>query len=117
MESQIIFNLQTMYDSDCGVIYALSGKLYKLAGTELKKLGFPRSIVETDVVTAKRYKVPDRFSINNLDGDRQNGAIYTSAVRDPSAQLFEEMFKNLENELPPYKIYLMVNVLLQTKCL
>lgn len=101
MESELIFNLWAIYDSGAGVVYGLAGRAYAVTGTDREKLDFLKSISGTDYVTAKRYRVPDRFSINFSDGDTHRGVTYLSAVHDPSAQLFEEMFKNIENDLPP----------------
>lgn len=101
MKSEIIFNLWALYDSTSGAVYGLSGKTYNIAGNDSEKLEFLKTASRTDYVTAKRYKVPERFSIMFPDGEVQKGVTYLNAIHDPNAQLFEDMFKNLEAELPP----------------
>ena len=100
MASELIFNLWAIYDSSSGFVYALSGKAYSATGSDTEKLNILRSLAATDYITAKRYKVPDRFAVHYTDGTTQTGVAYLNVVHDPNAQLFEEMFKNLENDLP-----------------
>ncbi|SEL45021.1 hypothetical protein [Halomonas daqiaonensis] len=101
MEAELIFNLWAIYDADSGTVYGLSGKAYNLSGTDRKKLDFLKIASRTDYVTAKRYRVPERFSITFSDAVSQRGVTYLNAVHDPNAQLFEEVFQHIEAELPP----------------
>lgn len=101
MNAELIFNLWALYDAASGTVYGLSGKAYNVAGTDREKLDFLKAAAGTDYVTAKRYKVPERFSISFPDGEVQKGVTYLNAMYDPNAQLFEDVFKNIEAELPP----------------
>lgn len=100
MEAELVFNLWAIYDASSGTVYGLSGKAYNLSGTDRQKLEFLKVASRTDYVTAKRYRVPDRFSITFSDAVSQRGVTYINAVYDPSAQLFKEVFQNIEADLP-----------------
>lgn len=99
--AEIVVNLWAIYDASVGFIYALSGRAYGVDGTDSEKLAILRSLSGTDYVTAKRYELPPRFALVFQDGTRKVGLAPVSVVHDPDAQLFEDMFKNLERELPP----------------
>lgn len=98
--TELVVNLWAIYDASVGYVYALSGRAYAVEGTDEHKLAVLKSLARTDYVTAKRYQVPSRFAIHYPDGDIQQGFAPMVAVTDPNAQLFEEMFKNIESELP-----------------
>lgn len=101
MNAELIFNLWAIYDATTGVIYGLSGKAYNMAGTDSQRLAFLKAAAGTDYTTATRYKVPERFGISYPDGEEQTGITYLNAIYDPNAQLFEDVFRNIEAELPP----------------
>ncbi|WP_075881854.1 hypothetical protein [Vreelandella massiliensis] len=101
MNSELVFNLWALYDSASGTVYGLSGKAYNIAGTDKEKLDFLKVASGTDYVTVNRYRVPERFSISFPDGEIRHEVTYLSTINDPNAQLFEEVFKNIEAELPP----------------
>ncbi|UCO97517.1 hypothetical protein LF844_23105 [Metapseudomonas lalkuanensis] len=101
MDAELIINLWALYDGSTGTVYALAGRAYNIAGTDREKLDFLKMAARTDYVTAKRYRVPDRFGIVFPDGQEHTGVVYLNAVSDPNAQLFEELFNNLEADLPP----------------
>lgn len=98
--SELVVNLWAICDASIGYVYALAGRAYAVEGADEQKLTVLRSLAHTDYVTAKRYKVPARFAIHYPDGDVQAGFAPVMAVTDPNAQLFEEMFKNIESDLP-----------------
>lgn len=97
---ELVVNLWAVYDASVGYVYALAGRAYAVEGTDERKLAVLKSLAHTDYVTARRYTVPSRFAIHYPDGDIQPGFAPVAAVTDPNAQLFEEMFKNIESELP-----------------
>lgn len=101
MSAELIFNLWAIYDAVTGTVYGLSGKAYNVAGTDSQKLAFLKAAAGTDYITATRFKVPERFGIVYPDGQEQTGVTYLNAVQDPNSQLFEDIFKNIEAELPP----------------
>lgn len=101
MNPELIFNLWVIYDSGVGFIYALSGRAYYADGTDANKLLLLRNLAATDHVMAKRYEVPSRFQVCYLNGTIKSKVATLNSIRDPSAQLFEELFDNLESELPP----------------
>jgi len=101
MDAELIINLWALYDASTGTVYALAGRAYNIAGTDKAKLDFLKMAARTDYVTAKRYRVPDRFCIVFPDGQEHRCVTYLNAVSDPNAQLFEQIFKNIEADLPP----------------
>lgn len=82
------------------MIYALEGRAYSLAGTDKEKLSLLKTLSKTDYITAKKYEVPSRFVVTFPDGSEQKKVTFMDVVYDPNSQLFEEMFINIENELP-----------------
>ena len=58
-------------------------------------------MARTDHLTVKRYQVPSRFKITYTDGTVKKNLTQLNAINDPNANLFEDMFANLETELPP----------------
>ena len=100
MDTELIINLWAYYDSESKMIYALAGRAYSLAGTDKEKLSLLKALSKTDYITAKKYEVPSRFVVTFPDGSEQKKVTFMSAVYDPNSQLFEEMFINIENELP-----------------
>lgn len=101
MRAELAINLWAIFDRSTGFVYGLAGKSYNVAGTDIQKLDILKALSATDHVTAKRYKVPERFSITFLDGSSESGITDLNAVYTPSAELFEDIFKNIERELPP----------------
>jgi len=101
MNQELVFNFWAIYDAGTGLVYSLAGKAYNLSGSDAEKLALLKKLSATDFITAKRYKVPGRFQVSYLDGTEKHGITLLNTVHDPNAQLFEEMFRNLEAELPP----------------
>ena len=100
MSSELIVNLWAFYDASSGVIYALSGRVYNSYGSDEQKLKLLKELSATDYITAKKYEVPERFSITDLDGSVKQKVTSLQAVNNPDAQLFNEVFKNIEADLP-----------------
>jgi len=101
MNTELVLNLWAIFDGSTGFVYGLAGKAYSVAGSDRQKLDLLKVLSATDHVTAKRYKVPERFSISFIGGRSESGVTYLNSVYTPDAQLFEEVFKNIEQELPP----------------
>lgn len=101
MDKELIVNLWAIYDSGSGLIYGLCGRVYCASGTDDEKLSLLKRLSSTDYVTAKRYNVPSRFSIIQDDDSSHEGFAPLTAVHDPNARLFNEMFVYLERDLPP----------------
>lgn len=98
--NELIVNLWAIYDADSGVVYALSGKAYCVSGDERFKLDVLKLLARTDYSTVKRYVVPSRFQISFPDGTVRSNATFLNAIQDPNANLFENIFVNIESELP-----------------
>ena len=49
-------------------IYALSGKVYCVAGSDTEKLNLLRNLAVHDFMTAKRYRVPGKICLVLPDG-------------------------------------------------
>jgi hypothetical protein len=101
MNQELVFNFWAIYDAGTCLVYSLAGKAYNLSGSDAEKLALLKKLSATDYITAKRYKLPDRFQVSYTDGTEKKGVTFLNTVHDPNAQLFEEMFRNLEPELPP----------------
>ena len=99
--TELIVNLWALYDADTGLVYGLSGKVYNVSGDEQFKLDVLKSLARTDYVTAKRYQIPSRFEVIATDGSIKKNVTHLNAIGDPNAVIFEDMFLNIESELPP----------------
>jgi hypothetical protein len=99
--SELIINLWAIYDVDSGFVYGLSGKAYNVSGDDKFKLSVLKSLARTDHITVKRYQVPSRFQITYTDETVKNSLTQLNAINDPNANLFNDIFSNLESELPP----------------
>jgi len=102
--NELIVNLWAIFDADSGLVYALSGKVYCVSGDDEFKLGVLKALARTDHITAKRYEVPARFQVSFPDGSVKKKVTLLNAIVDPNSNLFEDMFSNLESELPPEMI-------------
>lgn len=100
MKPELIVNFWAYCDSSTNLLYALSGRAYTAKGTDEEKINLLRSLAPTDYATAKRYELPNRFSVAYGDGTVLKKVAQPQAVHDPNAHLFEEMFANIEAELP-----------------
>ena len=98
---ELIVNLWAIYDADSGLVYGLSGKTYMASGEDHEKLTLLKALARTDHRTAKRFEVPSRFQVSYADGAVVSKVTLLNSVYDPAADLFENMFNNLEAELPP----------------
>ena len=100
MQQELIVNLWAFFDAATSMVYALSGRVYCATGEDSEKLALLKKLSATDYITAKRYELSSRFEMTFQDGTVKKGVTTLSAVYDPDAQLFEEMFRNLDDELP-----------------
>jgi len=82
MDSEIVINLWAIYDAGMRVIYGLSGKAYNMSGSDAEKLELLKKLSATDYVTAKRYKIPDRFKITYANGVEKSGVVFLTAVSE-----------------------------------
>lgn len=98
---ELIVNLWAAYDAETGLVYALSGKVYLASGNDQEKLNLLRVLSRTDHLTAKRYQVPSRFEVRFPNGAVKKNVTWLNAIYDPNANLFEDMFRILESDLPP----------------
>ena len=99
--TELVFNLWAIFDSSAGLIYGLAGKAYNLSGDDQHKLAVLQALAPTDYVTAKRYGVPERFQVHFSDGTVKKGCAEAHSVGNPVVMLFEDMFSQMEHELPP----------------
>lgn len=101
MKQELIINLWAFYDASAGLVYGLAGRVYNALGTDSDKLAILKQLSVSDYITAKRYELPKRFQVSYADGTVKTGVANLNVVNDPNAQMFEDMFKNLEADLPP----------------
>lgn len=93
--------LWAFMDAETQMVYALGGRAYWLSGSDEVKLQLLRKLSRYDYRSARRIKVPERFCILYGSGSKQSGVAAPSAMNDPNAMLFEDVFAELEKELPP----------------
>ncbi|TLS68635.1 hypothetical protein FEF65_02715 [Mariprofundus erugo] len=97
--TELAFNLWAVFDMSGGYVYCLSGKAYVLSGTDQQKLGLLKELAATDYLTAKRYRIPERFHVITPGGVKK-GFADVREVFDPNAMMFEELFEEIERNLP-----------------
>lgn len=101
MNGELVFNLWAIYDMTVGLVYGLAGKAYCASGSDSDKLSILKYLSATDYVTDTRRRVPPRFQVSFADVTMKEGFCPLKLITNPTAQLFEEIFKSLETELPP----------------
>ena len=101
MNAELVINLWAIYDASTGLVNSLAGRAYNIHGSDKEKLALLKNLSATDYVTAKRYNVPKRFKVVCPDGTEKTGVTFLNLVNNPNAQLFEDIFRNIESELPP----------------
>ena len=105
MSSELVVNLWAIYDSSTGFVYSVAGKVYNTFGSDKEKLLLLKSLSATDYITAKRYPLPERFVVSFTDGTTKAGVTSLNVIYDLNAQVFEEVFKAIELELPSIPNY------------
>ncbi len=105
MSSELVVNLWAIYDSSKGFVYSVAGKVYNTFGSDKEKLLLLKSLSATDYITAKRYPLPERFVVSFTDGTTKAGVTSLNVIYDLNAQVFEEVFKAIELELPSIPNY------------
>ena len=99
--SELTVCLWAFLDADTQLIYALAGRVYRLSGDDKTKLKTLRELSRHDFRSVGRSKVSNRFTITYDDGTQRQGFVTPQTFFDPSAMLFEEVLKELEEQLPP----------------
>ena len=89
MSSELVVNLWAIYDSSAGFVYSVAGKVYNTFGSDKEK----------------RYPLPERFVVSFTDGTTKAGVTSLNVIYDLNAQVFEEVFKAIELELPSIPNY------------
>ena len=103
--SELAVNLWAYIDEASGMVYAISGKAYALAGSDEDKSVVLRQLAATDHLTAPRRPLPKNFTIT--DGQqRQEGMAPPGIVRDNLAAVFEGVYQAIESTLPPLPDYI-----------
>jgi hypothetical protein len=97
---ELCCNLWAILDKDTQVIYALTGKIYALQGTDEEKLNVLRQLSLHDHQTTQADNLPERFTITGRDGLQQKRMTTIGTFYDPNSVLFEELFTRLELKLP-----------------
>jgi hypothetical protein len=93
--------LWAFMDASTQLIYALGGRAYSLAGSDAAKLQVLRELSRHDYRTVKRMRVPERLRVCYADGSKHSGVAPPSAMNDPNIMLFEDVFAEIEEALPP----------------
>jgi hypothetical protein len=101
--SEIAFNLWFIIDEALGVVYALMGRAYALNGNDDEKLRILHSLASTDYLLAKRYRVPENFSVMDPAGNKRERLIDPQFVMNQAnlPLVFEDVFRELEKGFPP----------------
>ena len=94
---EIILNLWAIHDPGDNVVYGLAGRAYYASGTDEEKFTLLKQLAVSDFVMAVRMPVPERFSIES-EGGTMTGYCRLNELYNPATTLFEEMFRELEND-------------------
>lgn len=100
---EIILNLWYVVD-DLGMIYSLRARCYVHSGTDEEKLAFLRSCAETDFLVAQPFPIPERLHATVVEGNNRQkmpvASHSTLQATDGVGVLFEEVFEQMEKQLP-----------------
>ena len=97
--SEPIFNL-FLFVSSGKIIYELGVVSHNFEGTDKQKLSFLAKQVSSDFLKAKKFPVPKRYQLSDVEtGKTSNGIRYQSYITMASSgmhlDLFEEIFEAL----------------------
>lgn len=98
-EPEVIVNLWYFVDAESGYTYGLAGRAYAVVGTEENKFDLLRRLAPTDYVMAKQFPVPENFQLVSSEGELK-GVTGASEYELRHSNLFEEVFRALEKEIP-----------------
>lgn len=97
---ELCFNFWPVIDEETQLVYAYMGKAYAMRGTEEDKLRTLHALAPDDHVTVPKRPLPERFQTIGSDG--QSCAMTSiDIVNDPDSLFWEELMKQLTEELPP----------------
>jgi hypothetical protein len=100
---EIVLNLWYVYD-DIGAIYSLRARAYVASGSDEDKLSFLQHHAMLDFLIAKPFPVPERLHTTVAEvGEKQKMAFVLKQaveVMGGARTLFEEVFVEMEKELP-----------------
>ena len=104
---EIILNLWYVFSKDDGLIYSLRARPYIQAGSDDEKLRYLQQHAKTDYLIAQPFPVPERYSTNiqqRLEKKKMpvmpKDMLETHGGPVTAANLFEEAFKLIENQMP-----------------
>jgi hypothetical protein len=98
-ELEVIVNLWYFVDAETGYTYGLAGRAYAAVGTEKHKFDLLRQLAATDYMMAKQFPVPKNFQLVSPEGELK-GITGASEYELRHSNLFEEVFRALEKEIP-----------------
>ncbi len=98
--SELAVNLWAYIDQATGMVYAISGRAYALAGKDDDKLAILRQLAPTDLLTAKRQALPKHFKVTDGQETRE-GMTYPRTLHENVAGTFEGVYQSIESDLPP----------------
>jgi len=81
------------------VVMRLAAKVYALRGSDEEKLTELRRLAATDHLTATMGQVPKNFTLVLSDGQLQ-GAVTEEHMKTDPTSVFEELFSQIEKDLP-----------------
>lgn len=97
---EFVMNLWYIVDKGTNFVYRLAGRAYSLAGTDVQKIAVLKTLACTDFLTASQFSLPKRFSVSN-GTETMEGFCLASTLRMNASSIFEEVYVQLEKELPP----------------
>ena len=98
-DPEICLNLWWFYDVAGQLVYRLAGRAYALSGADDDKLKVLQSLAATDFQIARNFVVPQRFTVMTGHG-KIAGATNDTVIRQRHADVFEEVFAELDKDLP-----------------
>lgn len=87
------------YTDHMRVVMRLAVKVYALRGSDEEKLTELRRLAATDHLTATMGQVPKNFTLVLPDGQLQGAVTHEHMKQDPMT-VFEDLFTEIEKELP-----------------
>jgi hypothetical protein len=99
-KSELALNLWAYLDQGMGVVYALAGKVYALTGSEEEKLSLLQKLASTDHTSVTRQSVPKNFQMK-IGDETLEGIVDAGTLKENMRQVFEELIRSIEAELPP----------------
>src|SRR3972149_2940651 len=96
---EVVINLW-YYTTPTGAIYELAGRAYVATGTDNDKIRLLKQLAPTDYHIAKKFPVPENFTIILGNGEETKGLSHVSVLNASGLLFFEGVMNALNKEIP-----------------